>query len=91
MLHVAIGILIALLVVALWVTPVILGVKTARRKHRSPQWMWFGVHPMMGWVAYAVLAALPPLKECSQCGEKVKAHAKICPYCMTSLPSEPLT
>lgn len=79
----ATGVLIVLIVLALWVPPIILGVRVARRKNRSAQWMWFGVHPMLGWIAFAVLASLPPLKECSQCAEKVKAHAKICPYCLT--------
>ena len=46
-----------------------------------------GVQPMLGWIAFAVLASLPPLKECSQCAEKVKAHAKICPYCLTPFAS----
>jgi len=79
----ATGVIIVLIVLALWVPPIILGVRVARRKNRSAQWMWFGVHPMLGWIAFAVLASLPPLKECSQCAEKVKAHAKICPYCLT--------
>jgi hypothetical protein len=32
--------------------PVILGVRAARAKGRSPHWMWFGVHPVTGWIAY---------------------------------------
>lgn len=83
----AIGIVIILIMLALWVPPIILGVRVARRKNRSAQWMWFGVQPMLGWIAFAVLASLPPLKECSQCAEKVKAHAKICPYCLTPFAS----
>jgi len=86
----SVGILIFLFVLALWVPPIILGVRAARRKNRSSHWMWFGVHPMMGWIAFAVLASLPALKECSHCAEKVKAHAKICPYCMTPFTAAPL-
>jgi hypothetical protein len=75
------GCLVAIL--CLWILPVVLGVKAAKRNNRSPHWMWFGIHPLGGWIAFLVLQFAPPQKCCSQCGEKVKAHAKICPYCMT--------
>jgi len=80
-------ILIALPALALWIPTIILGVREARRKNRSAHWMWLGINPMAAWVAFVVMTTLPPLKECCQCGEKVKAHAKICPYCMTPLSS----
>jgi hypothetical protein len=67
-----------------WVLPIWLGLRAARRNKRSGLWMWFGVHPLGGWITFAVLASLPPLKVCSQCGEKAKAHARICPFCLTS-------
>lgn len=88
---IATGIIIFLVLILLWVPPILLGVRAAHKNNRSAQWMWFGIHPMMGWIAYAVLANLPPLKECSQCAEKVKAHAKICPYCMTPFSSAALS
>jgi hypothetical protein len=78
-----VGVILAIVLLALWIPPIVLGIRIAKKKNRSPHWMWFGFHPFFGWVAFAVLASLPPLKECSQCAEKVKAHAKICPYCMT--------
>lgn len=89
------GILGVLVFITLgWVLPIWLGLRAARRNSRSGLWMWFGVHPIGGWIAFAVLASLPPLKMCPQCGEKAKAHAKICPYCMSrfddqSLPAVP--
>jgi hypothetical protein len=89
------GILGALVFITLgWVLPIWLGLRAARRNNRSGLWMWFGVHPIGGWITFAVLASLPPLKMCPQCGEKAKAHAKICPYCMSrfddqSLPAVP--
>ena len=44
----ATGILIVLIVLGLWVPPIVLGVRVARRKHRSAQWMGIGVHQMLG-------------------------------------------
>jgi len=68
---------------AIWITPIPLGIRQAKRKHRSPHWMWFGLHPMSGWIAFIVLYALPPLKECPNCGENAKSHARVCPFCLT--------
>lgn len=82
--EVILGILLALIFIALgWVLPIWLGLRAARKNNRSGLWMWFGFHPIGGWIAFAVLASLPPLKMCPQCGEKAKSHAKICPYCMS--------
>ena len=71
------------LVLALWIAPVVLGIRIAREKNRSPHWMWFGLHPVTGWIAYFVLRAQPGLKECPNCRETVKEHARVCAYCMT--------
>jgi hypothetical protein len=67
--------------VILWVLPIWLGIRAANRNNRSALWMWFGVHPLGGWIAFAVLAFLPQLKNCPQCAEKVKQNAKICHFC----------
>lgn len=84
------GLLGALAFVALgWVLPIWLGLRAARRNNRSGLWMWFGFHPIGGWIAFSVLASLPPLKMCPQCGEKAKSHAKICPYCMSRFEERP--
>jgi hypothetical protein len=37
------------------VFPVLHGIDVATRSGYSPSWMWFGLHPMLGWIAYAVL------------------------------------
>lgn len=83
----SVGCLLAIL--CLWVLPVYLGLKAARRNHRSPHWMWFGLHPFGAWIAFLVLQYSAPQKACSQCGERVKAHAKICPYCTTPFGESP--
>jgi len=57
--------LVDILVVVLWLTlfypiwiyPVLHGIEAARRAGRSPKWMWFGVHPLFGWITYLLLRA----------------------------------
>lgn len=80
----ALGCIMAIL--CLWVLPTVLGIQAAKRNHRSPHWMWFGVHPFGAWIAFLVLQFAAPQKACGQCGERVKAHARLCPYCMTPFP-----
>ena len=46
-------------VLALTIIPVVLGIKAAKRKGVSPHWMWFGVHPVGGWIAYLVIRSRP--------------------------------
>ena len=49
-------------VLALTIVPVVLGIKAAKRKGVSPHWMWFGVHPVGGWIAYLVIRSRPDRK-----------------------------
>jgi WD40 repeat protein len=42
-------------VITLWVLPIVWGVKWARYKGLSTSWMWFGVHPLGGWIALVVI------------------------------------
>jgi hypothetical protein len=65
----------------LWVLPIVLGVRLARRKGYSPAWMWFGIHPIGGWIAYIVFLALPARMQCINCGGFVATYFKLCPYC----------
>lgn len=71
-----------LILLALWILPVFLGVKAARAKGVSPHWMWFGIHPLGGWIAFLVLRyGITPRKACPRCAEVLKAHARLCAYC----------
>jgi hypothetical protein len=64
-----------------WVLPVLLGVCAAKRKNYSPRWMWFGIHPVLGWIACIVLLCLTPRVQCPNCGGYVMNYWRICPCC----------
>ena len=38
-----------------WVLPIVLGLVWAKRNKISPHWMWFGIHPVGGWLAFAII------------------------------------
>ena len=65
----------------IWILPVILGIRTAKKRNRSPHWMWFGIYPIAGWVAFLILRFLPERKVCGSCGKKVDSGARFCPAC----------
>ena len=52
----------------LWFYPVLHGIEAAKRAGISPKWMWFGLHPLFGWITYLVIhgkgsldTAAPPI------------------------------
>ena len=61
---IAVIMLMALAVIVGWVLPITLGIWAARRKNCSPRWMWFGVHPIFGWIACIVLLCITPRIRC---------------------------
>ena len=73
--------LVMLVLLAAWISLIVFGIKAAKKKNRSPHWMWFGIHPFGALIVFIVMHALPPLKECPKCRERVKAHAQVCAYC----------
>ena len=78
------GFIIALItagVLLFWVLPVLLGIREARRKNRSPHWIWTAIYPVLAWIPYLVMRSLPELRICPQCAEKVNKNARICRYC----------
>lgn len=76
-----IPLLAVFILLGIWLALVVGGIATARNKNRSPHWMWFGLYPVGALIVFVVLLCLKPLKECPQCLEKSKSHARICPYC----------
>jgi hypothetical protein len=75
-----------LLIFAFWITPVALGIRLAQKKGYSPHWMWFGMHPIGGWVAFIVMACLEKRTRCTNCGAFLSWNFRICPHCGAPLP-----
>ena len=44
------------LVYPVWLYPVVHGVRCAKRAGISPHWMWFGIHPLTGWIAFGIIS-----------------------------------
>jgi hypothetical protein len=78
---------VILAVLSLWITPVVLGVRFAKKKGYSPHWMWFGLHPVGAWVVFIVMVCLEKRIQCPNCGGFIGANFRICPYCQATLPS----
>lgn len=75
------GLVVIVVALLIYVGLIVLGVKIAKSKNRSPHWMWFAIHPVGLVVVLIVMACLRPLKECPQCAENLKSHARVCSYC----------
>ena len=67
-----------------WAALVVFGIKAAKKKNRSPHWMWFGVHPLGALIVFIVMMVLEPLKLCPQCARPSPAGARLCPFCAYS-------
>lgn len=72
---------VAVIVLAVYIGLIVLGVTIAKRKNRSPHWMWFAVHPLGLLITLIVMASLSPLKRCPQCTQTTQLHARLCPFC----------
>jgi hypothetical protein len=85
----AILLLFTAIVILGWVLPILLGVCAAKRKNYSPRWMWFGIHPVLGWIACIVLLCLTPRVQCENCGGYVMNYWRVCPCCHIRFGAEP--
>ena len=72
---------IGVVVLSVYVGLIVLGVNMAKRKNRSPHWMWFAVHPMGLLITLIVMACLPPLRRCPNCGQASNQYARLCGFC----------
>jgi hypothetical protein len=71
---------------ALWLPPILLGIKWARRKGVSPHWMWFGVHPLTGWIAFWIIRyKVAPRAACGTCGAFLPTGAQFCSNCRAAI------
>lgn len=74
-------VVIGLVAVFGYILPITVGVILYQRKGYSPHWMWFGIHPVGGWVAALVAICLQKRRQCPNCGGYVEANFWLCPYC----------
>ena len=81
----AIALVVTLVVVAIaltiYIALIVLGVNIAKRKNRSPHWMWFAIHPVGLIITLIVLACLSPLRQCPRCSQKMPGNANLCGFC----------
>lgn len=72
---------VMVVVLAVYIGLIVLGVSIAKRKNRSPHWMWFAIHPMGLLITLIVMACLSPLKRCPQCMQTTQLQARLCGLC----------
>ena len=84
----AVGIVVVLLVFVVvaggWGALIFFGIRGAKKRNRSPHWMWFGLHPLGALIACIIMNVLPPLRVCPKCAQKSQLQARVCPYCAQS-------
>ncbi|MDR2964584.1 MAG: hypothetical protein LBU88_02285 [Treponema sp.] len=85
------AIIIILIVFIIWILPIIIGVKMAKKKNISPHLMWIGIFPMWGLVVMTIICLLPGLKICSKCAERNKKYAKYCQRCNNEFEESSIT
>lgn len=76
-----IGLVVFVVVLAVYIGLIVLGVSIAKRKNRSPHWMWFAVHPLGLLITLIVMACLSPLKRCPNCAQTTQQYARLCGFC----------
>lgn len=76
-----VALVIAVVALTVYIGLIVLGVSIAKRKNRSPHWMWFAVHPLGLLITLIVMASLSPLQRCPHCGQTSQLHARLCGFC----------
>lgn len=84
-----IGLVFVVVALSVYIGLIVLGVKIAKRKNRSPHWMWFAIHPVGLIITLIVMACLSPLKRCPNCAQTSSAHARLCGFCGYDFASAP--
>jgi len=86
-----VALVIMVVVLTVYIGLIVLGVSIAKRKNRSPHWMWFAIHPLGLLITLIVMACLSPLKRCPQCAQTTQTHARLCGFCGYDFTTEPFT
>lgn len=76
-----VGLVILVVVLTVYIGLIVLGVTIAKRKNRSPHWMWFAIHPLGLLITLIVMASLSPLKRCPHCAQTTQTYARLCAFC----------
>jgi hypothetical protein len=79
--QVVVALVVIAVLMAAYIGLIVLGVTIAKRKNRSPHWMWFAIHPLGLMITLIVMACLPPLKRCPNCTQSTQLHARLCGIC----------
>jgi ssDNA-binding Zn-finger/Zn-ribbon topoisomerase 1 len=79
------GLVAMALLTGAWIVPIVLGLKAACEKGVSPHWMWFGLHPVGGWIAFAIIRRGVTRIPCPSCMKLVPATGGFCPHCSATL------
>jgi len=64
-----------------WMLPIVLGLVWAKRNKISPHWMWFGIHPVGGWLAFAIIRWGGRIDKVGDVAVKWVAGKVACPSC----------
>lgn len=87
-LSLAVGLPVSVLVLGVTVIlPIWLGLRAARHKGISRQWLWLGLvlPPLGGWAAHLGILGLVHSMACSRCGRAVPSGSHRCPGCNTPM------
>lgn len=76
-----VGLVILVVALTVYIGLIVLGVSIAKRKNRSPHWMWFAIHPLGLLITLIVMACLSPLNRCPHCTQTSPGHARLCGFC----------
>jgi hypothetical protein len=68
-----------------WIIPIRLGLKWARLRGISPKWLWFGIHPLGGWMTFLKLRFYIHRVACQECHLSVPEDSESCPHCKAAL------
>lgn len=97
-------ILVLIMIVAflsfLWILPIVLGLKLAKRNKVSSYWMLFGIYPGLAWIGYFIIRSMGRIDQvdnvsvqwttgkvaCPSCGKFNPINKNFCSQCRIPIP-----